>query len=816
MYFKNKKRIYLVVILLFCITKSFASGTGNLSGFVIEEQSGTALSSANIIIYAQWIDHNQLLYKDLIGTMTDKDGHYLITNLQPGIYSVKVTYMGYADKIHEKIEILPNKTTNINFKLVFQAIKGQQVTVISNKRSRTADYSYIAARIPLSLHDTPMSIDVITNKVLQEQQAVVLSDALQNTVGINVQNNLGTQDYFIIRGFSSNSTGLVLNDGIKQPFTSPFKFFGVGYYDLYNIEQVEVLKGPAAFLYGGNTLSGAINLLKKKPHFSNFNRLKFTHSRFGSYQESFDINKCNKISDFAFRVNGIYKLSKESRKHNENETIAFNPALSWQLKENSKLNVDFDFKYEKLIPDVGIPLYKPDGDWELPDVPLNTNYQENFDKSTYYKYYFKLSYQKEFSENTKIENRFFSTYYTGYSRFTMPLIPYRHLGITWTVPRNLYTINQNQLIIGNQLDFNKPVYIRNIKNNILIGMELIYSKNLTQKRASELGSIDLFNLTIVEDETFDELITFPEITTKTNMGIAALYFIDYLFITENLQFFGGLRADYISYYTNRQNDPFNYIGRYLSSDPIPFNRNYLKASPMLGIIWRNTENLSLYVNSGRAFASGQRIIDEPEVSTQYEMGYHYKSDNNKFRNSVALFSIRQENISIPITGPLQGNQYSSTGVIESNGMEIEFTYQPSNSWYFSFKNSFNLAEYINYNALTSDDNGNIVLKDISGNKPLFVPANISFLSIKKDFKNGLIIGAGLRYVSEQYTDYENEYSIENHFIYQFHTGYSFENWAFKLNINKLSKDNLLARGLGPYSVVPLVPMEIKGSIEAKF
>ena len=798
------------------MVSTYAMEKGQLRGYVVEEQSGMPLPNANIAIFARWMDNQQLMLNDLIGTVSDENGYYLLSELEPGSYSIKVSYLGYAINIKKRVEIRNNESTEINFKLIFEAMKGQQVTVISDNSSRTPEYSYIAAKIPLSLHNTPMSIDVITSKVLQEQQAVVLSDALQNTVGINIQNNLGTQDYFIIRGFDSNSTGLVLNDGIKQPLASPYSFFGIGFYDLFNIERVEVLKGPAAFLYGGNTLSGAINLVKKKPRFSNFGSIKINHSRFESYQESFDINHCNKYSNFAIRSNGVYKLSKDSRKHSKNETIAFNPAVSWKPKEYSKLDVDFDYKYEKLIPDVGIPLYNPNGEWELPDVPLNADYQEEFDRSTYNKYHLRIAYKTEIPGNTNIENRFYSTHITGTSRFTMPLIPYRYIGITWIVPRNLYTIDQDQLVIGNQLEINRPVYIRNIKNNILIGMELIYSSNLTHKRTSELSAIKLFELEDVEGEEFEELITFPKVTTKTSMGIGALYFVDYLSLSEKVQFFGGLRSDYIIYDTNRQNDPFNYVGRYLSSEPIPFAKNFLKASPMLGVIWQDTDQLTLYANSGRAFASGQRIIDEPEISTQYEIGYHYKSENKRFRNSVALFSIKQENMSIPVTGPLQGNEHSSQGIVESIGMEGEFTYQSESDWYLSLKNSFTTAEYINYTALTADSDGKVILKDFAGNTPVFVPGNIAYISIKKDFNNGLNCGAGLRHISEQYADYDNNYQIMSHSVYQVNAGYSSENWLLRLNASKLSRENLLARGLGFYSVVPMVPWEIKGSIEARF
>ena len=88
----------------------------------------------------------------------------------------------------------------------------------------------------------------------------------------NVQTVFGVTDFFIIRGFDSLSSGLVLTDGVAEPEAT--------FYHLYNVERVEVLKDPGAFLYGGNPLSGSVNLTRKQPVFRNgANRLHCRHPR---------------------------------------------------------------------------------------------------------------------------------------------------------------------------------------------------------------------------------------------------------------------------------------------------------------------------------------------------------------------------------------------------------------------------------------------------------------------------------------------------------------------------------------------------------
>ena len=86
---------------------------------------------------------------------------------------------------------------------------------------------------------------------MREQNARVMGDALANVSNVNVQPGFGVTDYFTVRGFDSLSSGLILTDGAPEPEAT--------YWQLYNVELVEVLKGPGGFLYGSNPLAGTVN-----------------------------------------------------------------------------------------------------------------------------------------------------------------------------------------------------------------------------------------------------------------------------------------------------------------------------------------------------------------------------------------------------------------------------------------------------------------------------------------------------------------------------------------------------------------------------
>ncbi len=134
--------------------------------------------------------------------------------------------------------------------------------------------SSIAFKTPLSFLETPLSVGVVSSGLLDSQSAVGLGDALKNVSGAQAQGGFGVFETFIIRGFESLSSGLVMTDGSPEP--------EVGFYDLYNIERVEVLKGPSAFLYGGNALSGTVNLARKKPTGDTFAHFRFGYGQFNT------------------------------------------------------------------------------------------------------------------------------------------------------------------------------------------------------------------------------------------------------------------------------------------------------------------------------------------------------------------------------------------------------------------------------------------------------------------------------------------------------------------------------------------------------
>jgi len=179
-----------------------------------------------------------------------------------------------------------------------------------------------ATKLDVPLKHTPASVSVVTGNLIHRQDGKVLGDALRNISGVNVETGSGVYDFFLIRGFDSLSNGLVLTDGTLEP--------EVTFYNLYNIDRVEVLKGPGAFLYGGNPLSGTVNLMRKQPLFDDFADLTMSYGSFESFNGSLDYGVSSQEENLAFRVNGMWRESDGFRDDKDNQTAAINPSLTFR------------------------------------------------------------------------------------------------------------------------------------------------------------------------------------------------------------------------------------------------------------------------------------------------------------------------------------------------------------------------------------------------------------------------------------------------------------------------------------------------------
>jgi len=236
-----------------------------------------------------------------------------------------------------------------------------------------------ATKTRTSLKEIPQSIQVITAQVIEDQQALTVSEVLRNVSGI-VTNNIRVAPVYegvLVRGFKGDfmqdGSNLFNNTGDRE--------------SLINVERIEVLKGPNAIIYGGNSGSpegGAINLVSKMPEKEAFGKIDITTGSNGLLQPAFDINQ--PLSDsFLFRMTGEYTKSESEVDVLERQIYNINPTLKWLMNPNTALTLQGKISRWKGQDYQGLPAtgsvagaFKIDrnlfiGDQNLPDTTSDLN-----------------------------------------------------------------------------------------------------------------------------------------------------------------------------------------------------------------------------------------------------------------------------------------------------------------------------------------------------------------------------------------------------------------------------------------------------------
>jgi TonB-dependent siderophore receptor len=665
------------------------------------------------------------------------------------------------------------------------------VVVIGERITPIPTSNTIATKLPISLRQTPASVGVVTSALIENQGAIVVGDALRNVSGVNAQTGFGVFDYFMIRGFESVTSGLVLTDGAAEP--------EITFYNLYNVERVEVLKGPGAFLYGANPLSGTVNLVRKQPIFKNFLHAGSSYGRFDSYRSTADLGLADAGGRVAFRLNALWQDSRSYRDDKDNENLSINPALTWRLSEKTSLTANFERVKSKYKPDTGLPLFNN----QLPDVPRTQSYQLPSDISDQKILRGRLDFETRFSESFTLRNKFYYTDLDWQSNGTLLLGAFPTPFGT-VVGRALNALDDRQKLAGNQLEAVLRFNTGSVRHQILAGVEVNrLGDKFTLGVVQQLSPITLVNPV----ETTTSVTPSPFMATDARSITYAPYALNQISFSEKLQATFGGRFDAIDYEDTRT--------LFLQGSPVPAsaNRNYKKFSPMLGLVYAPRANVSFYANAGKAFGPPSTLVVgnvEAEESTQRELGVKAQFFNGRLYATMAAYNLKKNNLTISSSSSLA----FLAGKQKSRGVELELMAEPVRQWQTFVAYAFTEPELTEF--IDQIDGVQTVQIDRSGNVPAFAPKHILNVWTNKTFDNRLGVGLGGRYLSEQFIDEDNAYKIDDIFTLDAMLYYQIGNWRWSLNVKNLTDTEYETRGFSLFysaSVLPGNPRAIYGQME---
>ncbi|HKQ61473.1 MAG TPA: TonB-dependent receptor [Candidatus Polarisedimenticolaceae bacterium] len=656
--------------------------------------------------------------------------------------------------------------------------------------------STIATKVPVPLQQIPANVGVVGEELLREQSARTLGDALRNVSGLNVQSQSGVTDFFLIRGFDSLSSGLVLSDGAGEP--------EVTLYPVYNLEGVEVLKGPGGFLYGSNPLSGAVNLVRKQPLPGNFGSINAAYGSFATLDAAVDWNLGNDTGSRAFRLNATSQETNGYRHDTDGKLRAINPAFTWRPSDATALHFNLEYVNAKLSPDNGLPLVGT----ELPAVDRDNNYQSPFDRSDQDIVRFQFDYEHTLTPSLKLRDKAYqrSLDWVSNGTFFNGVFPDQNGRLA--VSRTLLLLDDAQRWTGNQLE-SVLTFGSAVKHTLLAGVELArqddeFTLDIVppeSQLAPGLPPIDLLQPV----ETATTITPFPFLGGDARSRIVAPYVVDQIDVSSRFHVQAGVRYDFIDF-----SDRVNEIDR----DDSGF-------SPRAGLAWTPREASTLYVDAGRSFAPpSPRVISEdrePERGDQFELGWKQQFLEGKLRTTVAAYQLERDNMAIPDDNGVTQQQ----GDQRSRGIELELAAEPLPRLHTFLAYALTDAELTHFAeqiVVGVDQNGQPVMAtvDRSGNTPAFAPRHLLNLWVGKSFASGLGVGGGARWVSAQFIAEDNAARIDSYVLLDATVYYDLRNCRMKVTLKNLADKEYETRGFGATSVLPGQPFSANFGFEYRF
>ncbi|MEA5600356.1 TonB-dependent siderophore receptor [Nostoc sp. UHCC 0252] len=652
-----------------------------------------------------------------------------------------------------------------------------------------------ATRTDTPIRDIPQSIQVIPRQVLKDQQVTRLTDAIRNVSGVVEGDTFaGTNDAVNIRGF----------DSFNPTFRDGFRETGFTLRELADIEQIEVVKGPASVLYGNAEPGGIINLVTKKPLNIPYYAAEFSAGNFSYYRSAIDLSgPLDLDKTFLYRLNVAYENAGNFRDFVNSERFFFGPVFDLKLGDRTNLFLNVSYINDERTFDQGIVAFGQG----IADIPTSRFLGEPGDKRITEEVNVGYRLEHRFNDNLTLRNAF---RYASQDSFDYRAQPLEVDEETGELTRNFRSNDDYDETYSLQTDLVGKFATGSIQHTLLFGLDLARQKSDGSQRRLPNGltpSINIF------DPVYN-LISRPGLSELTNAvrdgnsktETLGIYLQDQIAFSDNFKLLIGGRFDTVD-----QNQ-FNRL-----SDT-PTNQYDEAFTPRIGIVYQPIQPISLYASYSRSFtpnfaqSADQRFLD-PERGTQYEVGV--KVDlNDKVSATLAAYEITKTNIAAP--DPNDPDNFSiPIGEQRSRGIELDISGEILPGW-----NIIAAYGYTDAEVTQSSDLPNALRV---GSRVPKVPEHKASLWTTYQFLQGnlqgLGFGLGLFYLSDRIGGdiptnlADDTFTLPSYLRTDAAVYYKRDNWRAAINIENLFGTRYFESfNFGRNTVIPGAPFTVIGTI----
>ncbi|MDJ0917435.1 MAG: TonB-dependent siderophore receptor [Woeseiaceae bacterium] len=535
-----------------------------------------------------------------------------------------------------------------------------------------------SVKTPTPIIDVPQSLSITTSEQIQQQSFQSIGDVLRYTPGLSVSQGEGHRDAIIIRGIQTTADFFV--DGIRDD---------VQYYrPLYNVAQIEVLRGSNALLFGRGGGGGVINRVQKQANLdSQFTSIIGGVDSFGAYTTSVDTNFVTSDNS-ALRVNAYYQSLENHRDFYEGESFAINPTFKLALSDVATATFSYEYIDDDRGVDRGVPSQNVDGG---PDVPL-VGYDDTFFGSARENFttleanLFRARLDHEFSEVLRGN---LTAQFADYDKLYQNLYASEEVfvtnGVFGEVELDGYldtTARENMIIQANLV---AEFATGGIDHTLLFGIELGDQETENARRDNVFADNGADQLVIPFTDPLQVpafAFSNPVRDRASEVSFASIYLQDQLDLTGNFKLVAGLRYDEFDI------DVLDIIEQN-NGDAIDgnFTRKDSEVTPRLGLIYKPAENMSIYASYSETFLprSGDQFLTlsldsestRPQFFENREVGVKWDIRED-LSVTAALFELERE--SYTSVDPEDPAQLIVVEGSETSGFELELAGRLTDFW----------------------------------------------------------------------------------------------------------------------------------------
>jgi len=644
-----------------------------------------------------------------------------------------------------------------------------------------------ATKTATDIRNVPQALTIVSSQQIADQQIRSVGELLLFVPGASYNSGEGNRDTLVLRGNSSTADFFV--DGVRDD---------VQYFrDFYNIDRVEVLKGPNAMIFGRGGGGGIVNRVLKRPSFTPSRGAVVAGDGWGARRFSADLDQ--PISGaFGLRLNGVYENSDSFRHDVELMRYGINPTAALLVGPDTRVDLSYEYFHDRRTADRGVPA---DGDEPIRGFtrtffgdPEKSFAKADVNLAT-------IAAEHRFAEGLTLKNR---TMFGDYDKFYQNIYPNSFNATTGRVALAGYNNRNDRRNLFSQTDLIWENRLAGIDQTILLGFEVgrekSRNKRLTATSISP-SSVPVNDPTVDADVIFSALPS--DADNRVHASVAAFYVQDQIRPAKWLEIVAGLRFDSLKIDV----DDLRAVGGG------EFGRRDHLWSPRLGVVLKPTDDLSIYGSysrsylpqSGDQFSSLTSVTEglKPERFDNYEIGAKLQLPGNLLA-TAAIYQLERKNTRA--TDPLNPSRTVLTGAQRSRGLEIGLERSITSRWLIAGGYALQKAKITETTAAA-----------LEGREVPLVPRHSFSLWNRYDFTKTIGAGVGLIARSKSYATISNAVKLPGYARVDAALYYRLP-WGVEaqVNVENLFGAHYFPTANADNNISPGAPRTVKASVGYRF